>query len=224
MLWKADVFAFLLVAFVPSLCADSTEFIKNHAVQSIEGVLKLFPKTTILHRYIEIQYFIASLSDVMYRSDIPFSRIKILRCRVSSEAFFEEHDPTNSESRRVAKQLPAETPQPSVLPDVACTLFGRGYENVVWDSDQNMMRTFPDEQCSEEGIRILQNASVGRETSQKICSLTGPFTRQSSCGENSYLGLLYKFASSLIGRVTNTCRCGWLHIPAKILITDQALA
>jgi hypothetical protein len=94
----------------------------------------------------------------------------------------------------------------AVSEDQACTLFGQGYANLLWDSEKKTMRSFPDNgKCGLNGLNNLLSPTADQATFKKVCATTGPTTTD-SCGENSYLGLMHKFASPLMGLISEKCR------------------
>jgi hypothetical protein len=96
--------------------------------------------------------------------------------------------------------------QSTTSPEDACALFGQGYGSLYWDSEKSRPREFPDGECGQEGMGILYGQGlVSQDMLKKVCSLTGPATN-TSCGENGYLGYLNKFASPLMGLITDQCR------------------
>jgi hypothetical protein len=90
-------------------------------------------------------------------------------------------------------------------PEDACALFGQGYAGLYWDAEKSQPREFPDGVCGQQGMEILFGQAASQDTFKKVCSLTGPAT-SSSCGETGYLGYVNKFASSLMGLITDKCR------------------
>jgi hypothetical protein len=91
-------------------------------------------------------------------------------------------------------------------PDEACALFGKGIGDIYWDADKSKEREFPDEECGPQGLGMLFEATApSYSLLKKVCSLTGP-TNSTSCGEKGYFGYLNKFASPLMGLITEKCR------------------
>jgi hypothetical protein len=96
--------------------------------------------------------------------------------------------------------------QSAVTPDDACSLFGQGYESLFWDTENSQPRQFPDGDCGQQGLGLLYGQGpASQDMLKKLCSLSGPAT-DSSCGESGFLGYLNKFASPLMGLVTDECR------------------
>jgi hypothetical protein len=96
--------------------------------------------------------------------------------------------------------------QSILSPAEACTLFGQEYYNIYWDAEKSKPREFPDGECGLEGLGMLYGQSAASQNMfKKICSLTGPAT-STSCGENGYFGYLNKFASPLMGLISEKCR------------------
>jgi hypothetical protein len=92
-----------------------------------------------------------------------------------------------------------------VSEDESCALFGQGYANLFWDSETKSQRFFSDDQCGLEGFSSQFRPTADQTAFKKVCATTGPATAD-SCGENSYLGLLHKFASPLMGLISEKCR------------------
>ncbi len=96
--------------------------------------------------------------------------------------------------------------QSSLSPQDACTVFGQGIMNVIWDDEKSQVREFPDGDCGLESTLVFFNQSVASQSLlKKVCSFTGTSTN-STCGENSFLGYLNKFVSPIMGLVTDQCR------------------
>jgi hypothetical protein len=97
--------------------------------------------------------------------------------------------------------------QSTMTPDDACALFGQGYADTYWDATNSKPRVFPDGECGPQGMGMLygQGGATAKELLKKVCSLTGP-TTNISCGENGYFGYLNKFATPLMGLISDKCR------------------
>jgi hypothetical protein len=95
--------------------------------------------------------------------------------------------------------------QSAVTPDDACALFGQGYGATYWDDAKSKPREFPDG-CGMQDVGILfEQGRATQDLLKKACSLTGP-TSSISCGENGFLAYLDKFATPLMGLITDKCR------------------
>jgi hypothetical protein len=89
--------------------------------------------------------------------------------------------------------------------DQACALFGQGYADLFWDSETKSPRFLPDNQCGPNSLSDLNSPTADQKTFKKVCAKTGPTTTD-SCGEKSYLGLMTKFTSPLMGLISEKCR------------------
>jgi hypothetical protein len=93
--------------------------------------------------------------------------------------------------------------QSTMSPEDACALFGHGFVGTYWDAEKSQPREYP-EGCGLDGVGTLSQAG-SKDAFKKVCSFTGPAT-STSCGENGYFGYLNKFASPLMGLITDKCR------------------
>jgi hypothetical protein len=60
-------------------------------------------------------------------------------------------------------------------------------------------------ESAARGKGIMYTQATSRDMYKKVCNLTGPAT-STRCGKIGYFGHLNKFASPLMGLITDKCR------------------